>query len=178
MNGVIYSMASGTKNLGLTTFNENDLVDYHDFNGNWNKIDELGKDYVIDQGYAGNKYWWYRKWKSGRAECGVDNMAFSGTTALNNWMSALPTGGLFYSNKEYTFGNYPIQFQRRPYADCKVNYIGGSNSGIYVFTIQKSQIGGQTSPSFRIVTTTSGVLEGVQCSIYCVGAWAHDPQVS
>lgn len=59
-------MAS-TTNLGLTKIQGADYVKPDTFNDNYDLIDPLGKDYVVDSGESGD--WYYRKMKSGQLEC-------------------------------------------------------------------------------------------------------------
>ena len=53
-------------NMGLETINSSDYVSPTPINNNFQKLDALGLDYVVESGRSGE--WWYRKWKSGRAE--------------------------------------------------------------------------------------------------------------
>ena len=56
-----------TSNLSLNLLNGADFVDYTALNTIFESLDALGLDYIVEQGVSGE--WWYRKWKSGRAEC-------------------------------------------------------------------------------------------------------------
>lgn len=74
-------MASGkTTNMELNTFIESDVFDIQDFNENFNKIDAIGKDYIVDQNMTGyidpatNFTWRYRKWNSGLIEYYVESV--------------------------------------------------------------------------------------------------------
>ena len=62
-------MAS-TTNLEIEKLNSADYVSVEPINNAFDKLDALGVDYVTESGTSGE--WWYRKWKSGRAECGID----------------------------------------------------------------------------------------------------------
>lgn len=56
-----------TTNLGLETILPSDPVSPDPINGNMEKLDALGLDYVVAQGTSGS--WRYRRWKSGTYEC-------------------------------------------------------------------------------------------------------------
>lgn len=60
-------MGSLTKNLNLKTFDGSEYVSYKDINTNFETLDNVGVDYIIEQGTSGN--WSYRKYKSGISEC-------------------------------------------------------------------------------------------------------------
>lgn len=55
-----------TPNLGLATINGSDFVSASVLSQNFEILDKLGYDYVIEQGKSGQ--WRYRKFKSGIAE--------------------------------------------------------------------------------------------------------------
>ena len=55
-----------TTNLSLNTVNSSDLISPEPFNSNFEIIDNMGLDYIVDQGKSGE--WYYRKWKSGIGE--------------------------------------------------------------------------------------------------------------
>lgn len=115
-------MAETTKNLGLTLTTGSDLVDpVAGFSDNFKKLDELGSDYVIEQGKSGE--WWYRKWNSGRCECGIDSKTFDSKTS-SNW-----------SNKGYlcgrwTFPAYPFAFSQPPFVTIMYRYEPNGFGGI------------------------------------------------
>lgn len=60
-------MGSLTKNLKLKTFDGSEYVSYKDINTNFETLDNVGVDYIVDQGTSGN--WTYRTYKSGISEC-------------------------------------------------------------------------------------------------------------
>ena len=117
-------MASTTKNLGLKLTTGSDLVDpVSDFSDNFQKIDAMGGDYVIEQGNSGE--WWYRKWNSGRAECGIDSKLFSDfNTAV--W----GTGGHMYIGGHLTFPAYPFAFSKPPFVTVMYRYEKNGYGGI------------------------------------------------
>ena len=164
-------MSRQTQKLSLTLFDGSDLVNYNDFNNNFNIIEnKLGNEYVEVLGWT--DFWWYRKWSSGRCECGVDNKLV-GNTQMTNWVTGIPSSGLFHS-AEFSFGDYPVKFERRPFVATSINYTG-TNANIATFTIQRGQAGGQTSPPFLFVSTTSGQINNVQASMFVTGWWKNCP---
>lgn len=104
-----------TENLGLPQFDGSDYISVEPFNDAFTKLDKLGIDYVVESGKVGE--WWYRKWSSGRAECGIDNKEFpaSAMVAYGNAESGL------YRTDYQPIGAYPIQFKSKP--NCIVNFI-------------------------------------------------------
>ncbi len=107
-------MAS-TTNLGIEKINPSDYVDPEVFNTVFDIIDKLGVDYIVEQGISGE--WWYRKWNSGRLECGIDVKSFgNGTTS--KW-------GSMYKYGPIGFGAYPIAFKTPPLVS--INYITETN---------------------------------------------------
>ena len=74
-----------TPNLGINEINGSDYIDYSVFNTVFNTLDALGLDYIVEKGTSGE--WWYRKWKSGRAECGIDNKNLGDQEVIAwNWL--------------------------------------------------------------------------------------------
>lgn len=106
--------------MGLTTINSSDFVSPDPINANFQKLDVLGLDYVTEMGNSGE--WWYRKWKSGRAECGIDSKQFD-TIALHEGISH---DGFFFS-EALNLGAYPFSFSSRPFA--QVAFEGDMNTG-------------------------------------------------
>lgn len=71
-------MGSLTKNLKLKTLDGSEYVSYKDLNTNFETLDNVGVDYIVDQGTSGN--WTYRTYKSGISEC-WGRFDFAATTA-------------------------------------------------------------------------------------------------
>lgn len=114
-------MASTTENLGLKLTTGSDLVDpVTDFSDNFKKLDKLGADYVIEQGQSGE--WWYRKWNSGRAECGIDSHTFADFTT-GPW-------GPIYNHFGMTFPAYPFAFSKAPFVTIMYRYETNNYGGI------------------------------------------------
>lgn len=156
-----------TKNLKITKLEGSDVVDYEYFNQIFEKIDSALADYVVEASgsNSGVASWWYRKWNSGRAECGIDNKLLSGNYKMETW-------GSMYASPSISFGNYPFTFitSSRPYANVTFNYSG--NGGMCSYVAQYSQGGSVTSPSFRIIDPLlNTTLSNPQCGIYCCGRW-------
>lgn len=95
-----------TTHLQLQKINNSDFVSPEPINANMDKLDKLGVDYIIEQGKSGE--WWYRKWKSGRAECGIDNKSF-GSASVRSW------GNIFSTYNGFSFGPYPFAFKTAPF---------------------------------------------------------------
>lgn len=142
-------MAS-TTNLGLDTINSSDYISPDVINKNFTKVDAVGKDYIVEQGTSGE--WWYRKWKSGRAECGIDYKDFGNQN--------LHTGGGWSINwnttDSMTFGAYPFAFSKRPYTSIRFLYDSVLGSGRISFVMEGSTTSTTVSPSFYLVDASSG----------------------
>ena len=76
---------SNTTHMNIQLINSSDFVDPSVINNGFQKLDALGIDYVIESGTSGE--WWYRKWKSGRADCGIDSHTFP-TSNMNAWLAS------------------------------------------------------------------------------------------
>lgn len=135
--------------MSLDTINGSDYVSPEIINKNFNKLDALGVDYVVSQGKSGQ--WWYRKWKSGRAECGVDYKDFGNQTlAPSAW------SGNMYATANMSFGAYPFAFSSRPYTS--IQYLNDSVMGSYrvSFVASGASTSTTTSPSFYLIDASSG----------------------
>lgn len=152
-----------TANLGLETIDASDYVSPTPINNNMAKLDKLGVDYVIAQGKSGE--WWYRKWKSGRAECGVDSKQF-GTTSLGKPTPESTT----YMTTRLAFGAYPFAFKSKPYV--AITFQGdASYSGRGSFCVQESDQSPTTvSPLFAVVDWQAGSITPI-CGIYVAGSY-------
>lgn len=109
-----------TKNLGMRLIEGSDLVDPEVINDNFKKVDAIAGDYILESGISGE--WWYRKWNSGRAECGIDTGAFP------NAILSLPLGTDMWITHTYEFPVYPpeITFIEDPYAVIQLKYTSQS----------------------------------------------------
>lgn len=152
-----------TPKLGLTLLEGSSVVDYTQLNSWMSVIDNMGEDYVVQ---SGNKnYWWYRIWKSGRAECGIDNHRYFDSINISDTGLWPP---LKVSSLQTSFGNYPLTFVARPHANICVNY---SEPSATIMVIQKSQAGELQVPGYILANATTGqnYFTNVQLSIFCTG---------
>lgn len=132
-----------SNNLGLSYINGSDYVSPTPINNNFRKLDELGLDYIVLSGYSGE--WWFRKWKSGRAECGIDHKEF-GTQKMEN----LGVNNVMYRTQYNTFGAYPFAFATRPYVSLAFEGdLTDSTRGS--FAVAQHSTSTTTSPYFFIV---------------------------
>lgn len=90
-------MADLTEHLNMSLINASDYVDPSVINDNFSILDDLGVDYIIEQGQSGS--WYYRKFKSGIAEC-WGRIAFAATTASG----AVQSGFTF----PFSFSSAPV----------------------------------------------------------------------
>lgn len=147
-----------TSNLGLETINSSDYVSPTPINNNMNKLDALGVDYIVEKGKSGE--WWYRKWKSGRAECGIDSKQFS---QFSNWTQS----GVGYLSPDMSFGAYPFSFSSRPFT-C-ITFEGDLNySTRGSFCVPRHSTSTTLSPSFFIVDWNTQAMRPM-CGIYVCG---------
>lgn len=130
-------------NMGLVNIDPSDYVSPDTINNNFKKLDALGLDYIVEAGYSGE--WWYRKWKSGRAECGIDSKQFSAIS-----LTTLGNGTNTYRTQYMTFGAYPFAFSSRPYTSITFEGdLGDSSRGSFV--VSQHSTSTTTSPYFFIV---------------------------
>ena len=149
-----------TKNLQLTTINGSDVVNPEVFNTNFTILDKLGVDYVVEKGTSGE--WWYRKWNSGRAECGIDDKDFGSVAHNTAW------GGLHVSGS-LTFGSYPFSFASRPFVSISFNSNSAGNHTSYVATT--SSTSNTSAPNFYLVDPNSGTATSSHFGIFVAGKW-------
>lgn len=142
-------MAS-TENLGLDTINSSDYVSPDVINKNFNKLDAVGKDYIVEQGTSGE--WWYRKWKSGRAECGIDYKDFGDQELVLNttWHNS------FCTTQYMSFGAYPFAFSSRPYTSIRFLNDSIMGSGRLSIVGEGGTDSTTVSPSFFLADASAG----------------------
>lgn len=141
-------MAETTKNLGLKLTTGSDLVDPETaFSANFRKLDELGADYVIEQGKSGE--WWYRKWNSGRCECGMDSKTFSNKTSAD-W------NGKGYLCGPWSFPAYPFAFSKPPFVTIMYRYESSGHGGIVHIAVASTETNLLTQPPSFYVYDASG----------------------
>ena len=148
-------------NLDLEFINASDYVSPDPINNNFEKLDALGKDYVVESGTSGE--WWYRKWKSGRLECGIDDKEFSDVSHNIAW-------GALYRSELLNFGSFPFAFESRPWAVVSYN----SNSGPIqtAFPIIQANTSSTQAPSFYLGAVVSGTMTKPHFGIYVSGKYA------
>lgn len=100
-----------TTRLSLQKINGSDFVSPNVFNENFDKIDELGVDYVIESGRSG--IWRYQVWKSGKFEC------------WGNWTTPVadyttPWYNTFYPGHGFTCPNWPKTLSEAPVVNMTV----------------------------------------------------------
>ena len=128
--------------MGLESIDSSDYVSPTPINNNFKKLDVLGLDYVVEQGTSGE--WWYRKWKSGRAECGVASKQFE-----KQKMVTLGPGANMFRTQYLTFGAYPFSFAIRPYVS--LIFEGDlTDSGRGSFPVPRHNMSTTKSPDFFV----------------------------
>lgn len=158
-------MAS-TPNLQLTLLEGASVVDFGQLNSWVNVLDRLGVEYVTDKGSGGKGTWWYRKWSSGRAECGVDAYPLDYTLPIDHddiW-PPLKTNAA----RLPVFGNYPINFAERPYANICFN---NCTSKASMIIIQSTTSSATQAPEFIVAGASAWhpTLVNAEFSIFCTG---------
>ena len=152
-----------TTNLSITKLNSADYVSVDPINEALDTLDKLGVDYVTASGTSGE--WWYRKWKSGRAECGIDNKSFGTVAITTEW------GALFCSENNLTFGAYPFSFSSKPFVTITFNGSKSGDQSQQSYTACAASTSTTTSPTFRLIDPYSGTHDDCQCGIYVCGVY-------
>ena len=145
-----------TQNLGLNLLNGSDFVDYNTLNTIFTSLDALGLDYIVEKGVSGE--WWYRKWSSGRAECGIDDLNVGDQEIIAwNWL---------WMSHFISVSNWPISFKSTPGFHVGVNSTEGNRGDVWATSEY-------TKTGLKIALTTSSNATVKQChlSIYMHGAW-------
>lgn len=147
-------------NLELEYINSSDYVSPDPINRNFEKLDGLGVDYITEQGTSGE--WWYRKWNSGRMECGIDDKEFPNVSHTTAW-------GPMYRSEPLNFGTFPFAFISRPWAVVSYN----SNSGPLqtAFPIIQANSSVTKAPSFYLIAVSSGTMSKPHFGILAVGKY-------
>lgn len=150
-----------TNYMGLSSIDSSDYVSPKDINDNFQILDKLGLDYVVESGKSGE--WWYRKWKSGRAECGIDDKNFGNVAHTTQW-----TSNTFIS-AELNFGAYPFSFASRPFTTVTFNSNTGGTHRSYISYVSTTST--TTSPKFNLVDPNSGTANEAHFGIFVVGRY-------
>lgn len=149
-----------TANLGLESVDPSDYVSPTPFNTNFEKLDALGLDYVTASGKSGE--WWYRKWKSGRMECGIDDKNFGNVAHTSPW-------GYVYVSADLNFGAYPFAFASRPFASITFQSTTGTVHNSYLSYVSSTST--TTSPKFKLIDPNSGTANSAHFGIYVCGRY-------
>lgn len=155
-------MSDSTTNLGFTLIDGSDYVSPSPINENFKIVDRLGLDYVIASGYSGE--WWFRKWKSGRAECGIDAKQFA-KSEVHVWGGA--DSGLYATNG-YSFGAYPFAFSTRPHVNVSFQHDSSRTGRGSLCILFNNDSATTQSPNFEVVDSWNEALQPI-CSIYVCG---------
>lgn len=147
-------------NMGLVNIDPSDYVSPDTINENFNKLDVLGLDYIVESGYSGE--WWYRKWKSGRAECGIDYKNFGNVAHTTPWKS------LFIS-AQLSFGAYPFAFASRPFTSISFESASNGEHDSYISYVTTDST--TTSPKFVLVDPNSKTANEAHFGIYVCGRY-------
>lgn len=153
-----------TTNLGIEKLNSSDYVSVDGINGALDVLDKLGVDYVVKSGTSGN--WWYRCWKSGRAECGIDSYNF-GTVNINTAWGAL------FASSNLSFGAYPsgFAFKSNPFVSICFSGSDAGETGQQSYVAAAASTSPARSPYFRLVDPYSNPHTNVKCGIFAQGSW-------
>ena len=149
---------ANTTHLQLQKINSSDFVSPEPINNNMDKLDALGIDYIVQQGTSGE--WWYRKWKSGRAECGIDNKNF-GSAVLRPW------GNIFSSYDAFSFGAYPFAFKSAPFVSISPS--STNNEAFYGIASANSTSPTTLSPYFDLWRSDKVDINKAIVSIFVTG---------
>lgn len=159
---------AGTENLGLAIINSSDYVSPDPINENMKVLDKLGLDYVVESGTSGE--WWYRKWKSGRAECGIDFKEF-GEKSMSLLVSGGSGGFNLYSSPAFSFGSYPFAFSSRPNVAINFAYDNARSDSTGANWIDLQSTKSTTlAPNFSMIDT-DGSNTAPCCGIYVCGRY-------
>lgn len=154
-----------TSNLGLKLTTGSDLVDpVADFSDNFKKLDVLGADYVVSKGTSGE--WWWRKWKSGRAECGIDSKTFSSISTVG-W------GSMFITN-DMQFPAYPFAFKSAPFVTILFRAEDGQGLGGIIHIRPNSTASELLTkpPKFAVVDATSSTYHNPKFGLFATGRYS------
>lgn len=172
---------STTDNLGMTLIEGSDYITPDTINDNFEIVDALGKDYVKNCGTT-SAGWWWRKWASGRMECGIDYYSF-GNVAVELYMpkakssGVSTTNGLYQSTEILSFGSYPKSFSKNPFVVISPRNgtaSDGNTKAMQAHIRPKSST--TTSPGFRLrFWSDSGTLlktmKDFYAAIYVCGSY-------
>lgn len=151
---------SETANLKIPLINGSDYVSPEPINEGFKKVDAIALDYVVASGYSGE--WWYRKWHSGRMECGIDCKNFGNVPHTTPW------SGLGYTSGPLSFKSYPFAFSQNPMA--VISFLGTSD-GSHVSYVSMKQGTTTVSPTFYLADPNSNTARECKFGIYACGRY-------
>lgn len=153
-----------TSNLGLNIVSDGDYVNPKTaFTDNFYKLDNLGLDYVVETGTKGN--WWWRKWKKGRLEQGIDSQTFSTFTSLTPW------GSMFMSDP-LSFGDYAKPYVADPLVIIMFRSDTSGQLGGIIHISGSDQADLKTTcPNFRMIDAYSNPYTNPKFGIYVTGRY-------
>lgn len=157
-------MANSTTHLGMEVIDDSDYVTPDVINSNFAILDKLGIDYIDEQGTSGE--WWYRKWHSGRMECGIDAKQFA-KSAVHVWGGA--DSGLYATN-QYSFGAYPFAFSSRPHTSISFLQDTSRNGRGSMCILFNNDAPTTRSPNFEVVDSWNQDMQPI-CSIFATGRY-------
>lgn len=149
-----------TANLKMELEPTSNFVSPNTFNKNFQILDALGIDYIVEKGTSGE--WWYRKWNSGRAECGIDDKAFANQDHKTSW-------GSMYTTNNMSFGAYPFSFASRPFATITFNSDSSGSHKSYISIASTTST--TQAPQFSLVDPNSGTVNSPHFGIYVCGRY-------
>lgn len=153
---------AATEKLGMQLIEGSDVVDPSVINDNFKKVDGLAVDYVVESGMSGE--WWYRKWNSGRYECGVDRKAF------DNVQTGTPITDVFFSRR-LTFDSFPINFVSPPLSIIQFIEASAGNEQHVIWTVNTGDATNNRPPNFAVATAIAVNLGTCYIGCYTTGRW-------
>lgn len=153
---------ANTSVMNIPLINGSDYIDPEVINNAISTLDGLGLDYVTEMGTSGE--WWYRKWKSGRAECGIDQKTFADMTSYK-W-------GALYRVGPYKFPNFPITFSSPPISNIMYRSDNNDYGGILHVHPWYGTQALTAPPSFSIADPLGPhTYKSPVCGIFVTGTW-------
>lgn len=152
-----------TSHLNLDLIDPDDMVSVDPLNNNFNKIDAQLADAVIERGASGD--WWYRKYRNGRYECGIEFKWFDKSNLTN-------VANAYGISKQYDFGPYPITFVGRPY--CNITFEdenGGNYAHCYGWIMMDKSCHRSRTPWFKVAIDRGKAPIKPACGIHVIGRW-------
>ena len=150
-----------TTNLGIALIDASDYVSPDPINEGFELLDALGLDYIVEQS-SNSGGWWYRKWKSGRAECGIDAKNFGSVAHTTTWNT-------MYRSPQLSWGSYPFAFKSRPMV--VMSFLYSADGGHESYVTYTGTTSTTVAPKFRLIDPNSGTATDATFGIYVYGFW-------